>query len=425
MNEITPNKAPSLKVVLPFYGTGALFFLVVSVLLLLGAGDLTGHYFSPHLLAVVHAAALGWGTMIIFGAAYELLPVVCARSLYSERLALASYALLTAGAAHLIPAFWYFRAGTLMIAGGSFVFLAACCYALNVFFTVADGRHSIHQYFLVSSACWLLTTVTLGVALAVNLRYPFMTRSHLDIMKLHAHVGLAGWFLQLVTGVSIKLIPMFLLSKPAETKWLYAALAFQNLGLLLLLAGDYLYPASSADGVYAAICAAGIGCWLWYLNGVRKNRMRRRPDILMKHTFVSCLFLIAALITLPLARYGTETKWVLVYGVFLFLGWLTSLILGQTFKTLPFIVWNERYKNLTGTTAVPLPRQLYAAKVVVYQYYSYLAAMFLLVAGMLAGSRFIITIALILWVGVAVLYVFNVAKVLFHQTIISPHEATR
>lgn len=416
MNDIHIGKAPPAWIVLPFYATGAVFFLVLTILLFLSAEDLTRHYFSPHLLAVVHTAALGWGTMIIFGAAYELLPVLCERDLYSKRLAIISYILLTAGIAHLIPAFWWFKAGGVMITGGALVFMATFCYVLNVLFTAqSTNNHLIHQRFLISSALWLLVTVTLGLCLAVNLRYPFMSRNHLDVMKLHAHAGLAGWFLQLITGVSVKLVPMFLISKSGKTKWVQAAWILQNTGLILFLFDNHLNNNAGRDMLYAFVCGLGIIAWLYFLNDVLKNRLRKRIDLPMKHTLVSFIFLIAALMTIPVAHNSISAKWTLIYGLLLLLGWITSLILGQTFKTLPFIVWNEHYKKLTGRSSVPLPSELYNLRMLKCQFYLYLFALTSLVAGMIVHNSLLIKLASILWILIAGLYVASIVKIMFHR----------
>ena len=95
MASINIGKAPKNSAVLPFYGTGAIFFLALTLMLFISPTALEGHYFQPHLLAIVHTAALGWGTMVIFGASYQLLPVICERDLYSPSLALLSYLFLT------------------------------------------------------------------------------------------------------------------------------------------------------------------------------------------------------------------------------------------------------------------------------------------------------------------------------------------
>src|SRR5690606_28617244 len=108
MADIFINKAPKELAVIPFYGTAALFFVLLCTLLFFSASTLGGHYFSPSILAIVHTAALGWGTMVIFGAAYQLLPVICERELYSTPLALLSYFLLTIGTCGMIWSFWWF-----------------------------------------------------------------------------------------------------------------------------------------------------------------------------------------------------------------------------------------------------------------------------------------------------------------------------
>ncbi|HAI81392.1 MAG TPA: hypothetical protein DCL65_10230, partial [Chryseobacterium sp.] len=119
MAEINIGKAPGNKAVLPFYATGAVAFLVLCIVMLCTPQSFTQHYFTPHLLTIVHIAALGWGTMVIFGAAHQLLPVICEQDLYSEKMASASWYTLTAGIILLTWKFWNLDVGWMMITGGS------------------------------------------------------------------------------------------------------------------------------------------------------------------------------------------------------------------------------------------------------------------------------------------------------------------
>src|SRR5690554_2402977 len=111
------GKAPKNRAVLPFYGTASIFFLIISFLLLyssnvfISTDSYQAHYFIPHVLSIVHLAALGWGTMVIFGAAYQLLPVICEQNLFSSNLAFASYCFLVVGICLLGYSFWYFQLG--------------------------------------------------------------------------------------------------------------------------------------------------------------------------------------------------------------------------------------------------------------------------------------------------------------------------
>jgi len=419
MADIFTNKAPKEIAVIPFYATAAIFFLVLSVLLCIAAPDLTGHYFHPHILAIVHAAALGWATMIILGAAYQLLPVICERELFSTRMAFLSYLLLTIGTCLLVWCFWHFDTGKWLIAGGTCIALASYLYAFNIYRTASDSSTSqIHQHFLLISAFWLCFTTTVGLLLAINLNYTFIPRNHLDMLKLHAHAGIAGWFLQLICGVGAKLIPMFLLGKSKKDWLLYASLILQNLGLILFLVDGYSNPVNLKMSIYALFVALGTFCWLLYIADAYKHRLRKKVDVFMRYTAFSALFQILAFGLIPIILINKSTQWTALYGTLIFLGWITGIILGKTFKTLPFIVWNNRYKNLHGKAKIPMPKQLYSENIVRYQYYGYLGTLILMCAGIIWNQGPIIQVATASWIIVALFYGYNVFRIIFHKTTI-------
>lgn len=420
MADIFVNKAPKELAVIPFYGTAAIFFLLLCILLFLSAGELTGHYFNPSILAIVHTAALGWGTMVIFGAAYQLLPVICERELFSTRLAFLSYILLTIGSCGMIWCFWMFDMGWVMILSGAAVVCSSYLYAFNLYQTANDSNKSqVHQHFLLLSAFWLCFTTTVGLLLAINLRYTFIPRNHLDILKLHAHAGIAGWFLQLICGVGAKLIPMFLLGKSKRTWLLYAALILQNVGLILFLADGYFNAITMRMFMYGLLIALGTVCWLLYIVDAYRHRARKKIDFLMKHAGISGICLSLAFMSIPVILAYQQTKWAALYGTFIFLGWITGIILGKTFKTLPFIVWNKRYKDLNGKVKIPMPKQLYQEKLIPYQYYLYLGTLCLTSVGIVLEQSFLLQIAGIAWIIVSLLYGYNVFRVILHKNSIA------
>jgi hypothetical protein len=418
MSNIAIGNPPKDYAVLPFYGAGAVFFLVLSVLMLIAAGRFQEHFFQGETLALVHAAALGWGTMIIFGAAYQLLPVICEKDLFSSKLAFISFCFLFIGTLLLGITFWYFQAGHIMICGGSFIFIAAILYNINVFKTANfSNGFPIQKAFLISSSLWLLITVGIGLLLAINLAFPFFSKNHLEILKIHAHVGLAGWFLQLITGVSTRLVPMFLLSKSNKSKWLQAAFILQNLGLIGFIFDQYFLGNSNRVYGYFILVVLGILCWVGYLRDVYIHRIKKKMEIQMKQTFLSFVFLFLGLILIPILVSFSNTQWSILYGVFLFLGWISSLILGKTFKTLPFIVWNRHYKALHGKMKLPLPKDLYNVKWLRYQFWLFIVAMTTLSLGVIVNQLLIIRCGLFIWILVAVLYTLNVAKIFLHKSI--------
>lgn len=416
MAQVSIGKAPANSAVLPFYATGAVMFFVLCVLMVFSSQSFTQHYFTPHLLTMVHVAALGWGTMIIFGAAHQLLPVICEQDLYSEKMASLVWYTLTLGMILLTTNFWNLTVGWVMIAGGSLIVISATLYLVNVLKTSRiNKKYSIQKLFLASSAIWLLFTVIIGLLLAINLKFPFFKQSHLEILKLHAHAGVGGWFLQLITGVSTKLVPMFLLGKSSKDYLLKWAFIFQNVGLILFLADGYFIGISSRVLIYTAIVLIGIIFWLLYLYDTFKNRLRKRVELLMKHAFLSFLALVLSIVLLPAVYFSSGYRWTMLYGTLLFMGWITSIILGKTFKTLPFIIWNDHYKNLSGKVKVPLPKDLYSEKLTIWQFRIFIAAFIVFALGIILQQVIVIRAGAILWVVVAVLYNINVFKLMCHK----------
>ena len=417
MADINIGKAPGNSAILPFYATGAVAFVILCVVMLLTPQSFTQHYFTPHMLTIVHIAALGWGTMIIFGAAHQLLPVICEQDLYSEKMASLVWYTLTTGIILLTSTFWNLSVGWLMITGGSLIVFSVILYVINVWKTSRIcKKYSVQKLFITSSALWLLFTVTVGLLLAINLAFPFFDVSHFEILKLHAHAGIAGWFLQLITGVSTKLVPMFLLGKSDKNHLLLNAFIFQNAGLILFLTDGYFIEITTRSLVYAGLVLIGIIFWLMYLRDAYKNRLRKRVELLMKHSFLSFLSLVISVLLIPLVYFSNGYRWTMLYGTLLFMGWITNIILGKTFKTLPFIIWNGHYKHLSGKVKVPLPKHLYSEKLTVWQFRTFIAAFLVFALGLITQELLIIKGGLVLWLAVALIYCTNVFKLLLHKT---------
>ncbi|WP_447951424.1 hypothetical protein [Chryseobacterium koreense] len=418
MADINIGKAPGNSAILPFYATGAVVFLVLCVLMFTTPESFIRHYFNPHLLTIVHLAALGWGTMMIFGAAHQLLPVICEQDLYSEKMASASWYTLTLGIIFLTWKFWNLDVGWIMITGGSLIVFSVLLFVINVLKTTrVCSKYSTQKMFITSSALWLLFTVSVGLLLAINLkmRSSLFPISHLEVLKLHAHMGIAGWFLQLITGVSTKLVPMFLLGKSDKEYLLQRAFVFQNLGLILFLADGFFFEITWRIFIYAGFVLIGISFWLLYLYDAFRNRLRKRVELLMKHAFLSFLSLIIAVLIIPIVYYSEGYRWVMVYGTLIFLGWITNIILGKTFKTLPFIIWNGHYKHLSGKVKVPLPKHLYSEQLTIWQFRVFIAAFLTFALGLMVQNLIAIRIGLFLWVILAVIYNVNVFKLLLHK----------
>jgi len=414
MSNINIHKAPSSYAVVPFYAAAAVAFLVLCLLMLFSANDFAGHYFQPHILAITHTAALGWGTMIIFGAAYQLLPVIYEKDLYSSKLAFASFFFLVPGTTLLVYSFWNFNTGILMQVGGLLILAGILMFTCNVVLTSMNSeKYSVQKLYIIASSIWLLITASIGLLLVYNFSFPIFKKSHLEILKLHAHAGIVGWFLLLIIGVGTKLIPMFLLGKSAKEKFLLYGWWLINGGLIAFIADGFIAGVTLRSLMYGTFIVAGIVLFILYIWDVYKNRMRKQVDFQMKHVMISMIFMILAIVHIPvLILKPQEIKCTLVYGMLVFVGWITSIIIGKTFKTLPFIVWNDKYKTHVGKKDLPMPKNLYQEKLTKIQF---LTGFILFIIGIRSGTTVINQAAAIILIAVACLYNYNVFKIIFHK----------
>lgn len=420
MNGLGTSKGPSAKVVIPHYAFASFAFLVLSILLCLTPDIFIGHYFHPKLLAITHIAALAWGSMVVFGALYQFLPVILEKPLYSEMLAIFTLFLFSGGVVLLIYSFWNFFVGIHIQIASAIICFSLVLFAINVFCTASKiTKWNIETEFIVTAIIWLLLTAVIGALMAFNFSFPFLPKSHLLFLKLHAHSGIVGWFLLLIMGVASKLIPMFLLSTNLNKKKLNYSFYLTNIGLIGFLVHAYLNEEKSFSIIYALIIITGIYFFISYLYEAYKKRIRKQLDIGLKHSFLAIVIfifpIIAALIIAinPTLKITEVAQLILFYGASIFLGFVSSLILGQTFKTLPFIVWLHLYKNKPASEKTLLPKDLYSDKLVFAQFLIYFAAIIVLLAGILFSSVYTIQVGAILFLITAVFYNINVVLIIY------------
>ena len=417
-------KTTSWKVVLPFYGYAAVAFLIATIFLLLSASDITSHYFLPHSLAITHIMALGWGTMMIMGASHQLVPVLIEGKLYSNTLAYTSFILSAIGIPLLVYGFYVFDMGLRTQCGGILIILALITYLINLAVSMVKSKHeNVHAFFIFTAAIWLLTTTIVGLLLLYNFTNSLMAKSSLDYLPIHAHIGIVGWFLLLVMGVGSRLIPMFLISKYNNTRQLWWIYGLINGGLLSFVY-IFLYTDSKSLlsipllAVAAAIVVFGDFCFKAY-----QQRIRKKVDEQMKVSLLSVLMMLLpviflVIITILLILSQKEAvNLIITYGVIIFFGWITAIILGMTFKTLPFIVWNKVYHHLAGKGKTPNPKDLFSNKIFKWMCIFYVLGFVLFSAGILFHVTIVLQLAAVLLVLTSLLYNWNVIKLLMHKPV--------
>ncbi len=360
--------APSFRLIVAHFGLGLLGLLLFSAALVWRAGALAGHYFQPTLLGLVHLCVLGWLVPVAVGALHQLVPVVFEVPVRSERAAWVAFALYVPGATGFVASIWSFATGWGMLASAALLVTAVWLYALNLLATLAGAaRVSLTGAYVIAALCWLLVAASLGFALAWNLYAPYLYVDHLQWLRAHAHAAGLGFFVLLVMGVAYRLLEMFLLSWVERTRPGQVALAAVNVALAALVVSFVFgrVPALAVAGVAAA--AVGVAGFLWQVARLWRARMRRRADTAWRHTALSFAYLVVVLgigATLALGRpsgpWGERLD--LAYGFLALAGFLTSVVVGQLYKIVPFLVWFHRFSAYVGLKQVPAASELLAER---------------------------------------------------------------
>ncbi|MCC6761372.1 MAG: cytochrome c oxidase subunit I [Chitinophagaceae bacterium] len=421
MPQSQPHTPPAF--VLPFYGYAALSLLVALGLLWWSVPNLDGHYFQPKILGIVHLMALGWGSMMILGASHQLLPVLLGKTLYSNKLAMSSFVLAAIGIPMLVMRFMQFQFDGLALTGAGFIILAIVAFFINVIKNMQQQpRRAVHVWFILAATIWLLLTMLLGWLLLYNFSHPILPNSSLHYLSLHAHIGLSGWFLLLIMGVGSRLIPMFLISQINDNKTLWYIFILMNASLLaftcIFLCGvSRIFIAIPFTGILTSMIL-----FARYVRHAYQQRVRYSIDAPMKLSLVSVLLILlpslllaAVLLLQTTASTDVMTTLVKLYGFLLFFGWLSTLIIGMTFKTLPFIVWSQHYSKAATTHQQINPADLVQHRTVKNMMLLYATGLVLFAISLAAQTMWLLHMAAAILLLAGVVYTWLVFQLIAHQ----------
>lgn len=348
---------------LPFLLTGICAAALFGVLLPWVAPEALISAQTPHVLAVVHIATLGWLTMIVIGASLQLTPVILVTPLRSIRPLYGLYPAFASGVALLVSGFWWMRPW-LMVAGGSLVLAAVATYAVVLGLTLAHATtRPLTARYLAAALIYLCLVICLGFTAALNLQFGFLGAALTRLLLIHVTLGLIGWLTMMLTGVSYQLVRMFALAHGHDDRLGRIVFAALNAGVVALALGFSFawWPLVLLGG--ATLIAA---VWLFAYDYARMLRARRRKplDITQRHGIAAVAYLALVVplgvlaVVLGWGRTTPPSSLLAALGLAALVGWFGQSTIGYLYKIVPFLIWNERFGPLAGKRPVPLMRDL-------------------------------------------------------------------
>jgi len=359
MNPVLASRhAPSFALIQAHFGAGLAGACLFAATLGAKALSLEGHFFQGAFLGLVHLCVLGWLMPIAVGAMHQLVPVVFEVPVRSERLAWTALGLYVPGVAALVAQMWTLHNGWTFAAAGVLVAASLWLYAANLLATLARTRtRTLTGCYVIAALIWLLVAVTLGAGLAVHLHAPWLRINHLQLLRVHAHTAGFGFFGLLIMGVAFRLLEMFLLAYGADERAGRIAFLATNAGLVLVSFGLGL-PARALTLAGAGAITAGVIAFLVQVRLIWRRRTRRTGEAAQALTLASFAhLLVVALLGAALALLDLEQETLdrltLAYGLLALPGFVGSVVVGQLYKILPFLVWLHRFAPYVGLKQVP------------------------------------------------------------------------
>jgi len=420
------GRGPALGLVAPFFLAAPVGLAGAGLVLALSNGDTFLAINTPRTVALTHAAVIGWLTMAIFGAVYQLGPAVLGGRLLSARLARVHFFVH----ATVVPAFvwtvWQWDVRLMGYAGAGLV-VSFVLFLINAFPAVGSLRRgALPGRYLAASLAMLAVTAGFGITWAGTLQHLWFPVT-MGRLAGHAHLGLLGWLGLTLMGVAYQLVPMF---NVVQRKHPVAGGRILALTVPAVLGGGLVLMADPGPWVrlaVAAAMAAGPGAWGIEMLRLMLARSRRTLDVQGRATFVSlgflavtiCLGLLAA-IGEPVSPGHEPTRLLLAYGIAGVSGWAGIMLIGNSYKILPFLVWYHRYRQLAGIRPVPVVADIYSEGVARAVLTVHTTGTIVAIAGALLGNLDILRTAGVLLTLGAVVHLASLAHI-----VLAPHVPAR
>jgi len=379
---LATEMAPPFVLVAHFFIAGIVFLSLSGIALLFMSTDITGYIISSSLAAFSHLYLLGFVMMVIFGAMYQLLPVVLEAPIFSKDFAYVQFYMYIVGFSLMVSGFSFAELHLLIPYGAVITYLSMLIFCLNVFLTFYRlEKITLVGKFLLIGTIFLLISVSLGLMIGLSLGHGLLAID-IDVwVKAHIIGTLCGFVMMIVMGVAMVLIPMFSLSHGFEETWITRAFYLHTFGTALCMIALIAQLPFWIQAIAVVLMMAAIVCFVIQISIVFKQRARKQNDYWAKNIVFALVCLVASMFVCAFYFILGNSVLGILAGVLFFFGFLLSFIVGHIYKILPFLIWYEKFSPLVGKQKVPLLHQMIHTKIADAQTWMLFASVLALCCG--------------------------------------------
>ena len=201
---------PPTRLPLLYFAFAYLSLLTALAAIAVDPRGVSGFFYHPRMLAVVHLVTLGWITGSILGAIRIVGPLALRLPIPVTRGDYWAYACVVIGTSGMVSHFWLE-----MFNGMAWSAALALLGLVHAVIRVTSRLRAVAisppiALHLALACLNLLLAGTLGVLLAIDRVTEFVAGDALANMFAHAHLATVGWASMMVVGVGYRLLPMVL-----------------------------------------------------------------------------------------------------------------------------------------------------------------------------------------------------------------------
>ncbi|MBF0160707.1 MAG: hypothetical protein HQL88_00330 [Magnetococcales bacterium] len=352
------DQAPPLDIPFRFFATSPFFLMLCGGVLLKEGGTLLQSPLQGEMVATAHLITLGWIATTMFGAMYQMIPVLGGGPVPWPKGCRWVHLLLIVGVVSLVLEVgihlhrWLLLVASISLAGAMLLFIVPVSIAL----LRAPVRHPT-LWAMRLAVLNLIAVLCMGLIFLGEYAHGFFAIDRHAMLGAHLVWGLFGWVGTLIVGVSFHVLPMFYMMPPFPRRRAYGILlglatTWLLLPLLLLLRVPPLpawllwlaaLPAVSAMLLY--------GQTMFTLFRARKRKKGDLPLRLWQFAYLCGGLAIVLLLLWPVLA----AEWLrYLFAVFFLFGCVSSIMMAMLYRIIPFLTWFHRYSQRAGQPGVPM-----------------------------------------------------------------------
>ncbi len=417
------DQAPAEDIPLPFFISAPIFGILAGLMVLLKGNLLFSNTWMPETVALTHLLTLGCMGSVMFGALYQMIPVLVGGIVPFPKLSRMLHTILILAILLMVSGIfwnhsWMLKASLILLFPTILLFLLQLVQPL----ARADGSHPVVLAMRFAAICLALTLLLGSLILA---QYSGWLPVFLDrnlLKTLHLQMGLLGWIGFLIFAVGFHVIPMFYLSKPFSDKQARGILVIAFGSLSALSTGSILGMGKNWLLLFSLPGLASVFYFSYTLLRMLHQRKRKVHDSTLRLWQGGILALCLSLPLGLLHLVSPRQQWLFLFGIFFIGGFAISVSIGMLYKIVPFLIWFHRFSSLVGQVRVPLLKDLLPKRGPSIQATLHGVSLLLVCSGIFFEEDLSIRIGAGLWMVSSLMLLIHLIFVVSHKPKIpTPH----